>query len=159
MGARTLTVLALSLLLMTTTLPAVSITRVDPQYIEGQTFKRIVYYFTGQEYTGRRMITRSDPTAYEGYYFVLRLDRAVQSLPQGSQIKVQAIIAGKRESLSYQLLLPAYISNTREFYVGITGEHWPSQKNEALAWKLTLLSPSNEVMAARQSFLWAMPDD
>ena len=154
-----LTVLLLIFFLSAIAAQAASILQVYPQYIEKKAFQRIRSYFTGEEYVGRRIITRTEPDFYEGYYFVLRLVEEVRELPPGSQVQLAIIVPEKAKPLVYRLPIPdRQDSNTCEIYVGITGDDWNLNEASILAWKVALISPEQRVLSKQESFLWSMPE-
>lgn len=117
-------------------------------------FQRISEYFTGKENTGNRVIIRTQPKEYGGYYFILRLNKKVNVLPKGSSVKLELSLAQKVDNITYTFSLPQTNKAGFEIFVGITGEDWSYKNTDIIAWHIALLKQDGEVLAEKNSFLW-----
>ena len=133
---------------------ALSIKQVYHEYKEGDDFRRITEYFTGRENQGRRVITRSQPSEYGGYYFVVITDKSINKLPPDSQIEVAVILPNAPEPEVYTLTIPQKQSRLCEVYAGITGSDWPDPLQMPIAWCIKVQDTQGNELARRHSFLW-----
>ncbi|MGJ8654104.1 MAG: hypothetical protein ACSHX8_12595 [Opitutaceae bacterium] len=135
---------------------SVEIEEIKPRLIEEQEFKRISEYITGKEYTGKRIILRSDPEARTGYYFTLVLDEKVRRLPSGTTILGEFYTAKGLDIQEHTFTIPAKRPNTNEVFVGLTGTDWPEDSVTPAAWRFTIKGPNGNVLASKKSFLWGL---
>jgi hypothetical protein len=151
---------ALSLLaLLGSALPAgaapLDVVRIWPAFRTTESFDRIGTYFNGDESSADGIIRRSQPTAREGYYFLVRLKNPAAAVP-GATFELQVITPASPEPriFAFKADVPA---GTQAFNLGLTGADWPGAKTRAVAWLLTVRAPGGAELARQQSFLWAAP--
>ncbi|HAV14323.1 MAG TPA: hypothetical protein DCX06_12645 [Opitutae bacterium] len=137
-------------------LKSVEIKEIKPRLIEEEQFKRISEYMTGKEYTGDRLILRTDPEARTGYYFTLVLDEKVRRLPSGTQIIGEFHTAKELDAQEHTFTVPAKRPKTKEIFVGLTGEDWPEGSVTPAAWRFTIKDPNGVVLATKKSYLWSL---
>lgn len=137
-------------------LTSVEIKEIKPRYIETEQFKRISEYLTGKEYTGDRIILRSNPDARAGYYFTLVLDQDVRRLPKGTEIIGEFYTPKSVEKQTHRFKLPNKLTNTNEVFVGLTGEDWPQEGGVPAAWRFTIQDANGKVLSEKQSYLWSL---
>ena len=137
-------------------LTSVVIEEVKPRYIDKQAFVRISEYMTGKENTGNRMIFRSDVDARGGYYFVLILDHKIERLPTGTTITAEIYAPNALDLQTYSFTLPAQRPETKEIFIGLTGQDWPDKEGIPKAWRFTLQGPNGEMLGSHQSYLWSL---
>lgn len=138
------------------TLDSVEIKEIKPRFIQEQDFKRIGEYMTGKEYTGKRVILRSDPEARTGYYFTLVLDEKVKRLPSGTTILGEFYTAKGLDIQEHTFTLPAKRPNTKEVFVGLTGADWPKGSVTPAAWRFTIKDANGHILAKEKSYLWSI---
>jgi hypothetical protein len=136
--------------------PAVKIVGVVPRYIETEQFKRISEYMTGKENPGRRVIIRTDSRQRDGYYFVLTLDRNVQKLPSDIYIEGEFYTSKSLDLQTHSFEFPSILPNTREIFIGLTGDDWPEKEAIPAAWRFTIRNSQEEILAQEQSYLWSL---
>ena len=147
------------LILLVSALPAgaapLNVVRVWPAYRSADSFERLGAYFNGGEDPAGETIRRSQPSAREGYYFLVRLNNPGAGLP-GATFELQVITPASPEPRTYVFKadVPA---GSRAFNLGLTGTDWPGAKMGAVAWLLTVRAPDGSELARQQSFLWAAP--
>ncbi len=134
--------------------PSVEIKMVQPRYLEEKDFERIQEYLTGKEVHGRRLIMRTQPARRAGLYFILTLSRSASTLPSDAKIRIELVPEGEPNPKSFTLEFPENRRHARELFVGLTGSHWPDPDTTPLAWKVSLVGPTNEIIHQKESFLW-----
>ncbi len=133
----------------------VAILDIKPRYIEAEAFKRASEYLTGKENLGSRVIVRTDKSERAGYYFALILDEQVRDLPAGTYIKGEFYTPNSLDSQEHTFQLPSKLPKSKEIFVGLTGEDWPSQSATPAAWRFTILNSNGEVLGTKKSYLWS----
>ena len=132
----------------------IKINSVAVQYFQKKDFKRILEFFRGEEYTGRNLIFRSDETDREGLYFTLKFSSKLSDFPDETTIMLEVISSESIESRQYEFKFPSRIEGKKYLLVGLTGKDWSRKENKLIAWRLKIRSPTNDLLAAKQSFLW-----
>jgi hypothetical protein len=132
----------------------VSLVRVWPGYRASETFVGIREYFGGDEPNGGRTTLRSQPDERGGYYWLIRA-RSSEPVPE-AVVEVQFIRPGRSESET-RLFTCSLPEGSRAILIGLTGSDWPDAKARPTAWKVRLLDPAGNVLAAEESFLWSAP--
>jgi hypothetical protein len=139
---------------------SVDILEIKPRYIQAEDFKRIREYLTGKEEKGNRVILRTNPEQREGYYFTLVLDQKLRNLPTGTVIFGEFHTPKSLEVQQHTFKLPAKLGaktpNTREIFIGLTGDDWPVKEAVPSAWRFTIKDASGEVLGIKKSFLWSL---
>ncbi len=136
---------------------AVEIREVKPRYIEEEAFKRISEYFTGGEATGDRVVIRSQPDARTGYYFTLVLDSKVRRLPSGTVIVGEFHTPKALDVQTHRFELPARLPQTREIFLGLTGEDWTFGRSAVpSAWRFTIEDANGNTLGRKESYLWQL---
>lgn len=135
------------------------IKHVDSRPVKAHAFKRISEYFKGEENTGGNIILRSHPETREGYYFIVSLKGAAAQFPANSKVLLHTIenVAPRPTTLSFDL--PASPANAKEIWIGLTQDKAPKQRDEIVAWKIEIVDEAGNQLAAKQSFLWSMPQN
>ncbi len=146
--------IAVILLTFATPAYAIEILHVHSKYIEERDFQHIREYFSGEENTGRRIITRSESDARSGMYFIITLDRKSRQLALGSIIELQLIAPHEPDIRTFRLPFPENAPRSREIFAGITGHDWPDKDTPVLAWKITLYDTNKIALAQKESYLW-----
>jgi hypothetical protein len=136
---------------------SVEIVEILPRRMGTEQFIRIQEYRTGSEYTGKRLIIRTEPDQRGGFYFTLLLDAKVRKLPQGTRIIGEFYSKASPDKQSHTFELPADRPNTKAILVGLTGEAWPFGRDETIvpaAWKFQVIGPDGQSFGEKQSYLW-----
>lgn len=126
---------------------------------EDKEFRRISEFFTGEESTGANRVVRSDPSVRSGLYLLLGLG-AFEKIPEGSTATLRYFRPDKIGEQLRTFPLPAFTGTPAgELRLGLTGDAWPKalQNERPTAWKLTIYSPTGELLVCRESFLWRLP--
>jgi hypothetical protein len=133
----------------------ISFTRVWPNWVDADAFETISEYFSGHEHTGKRVIHRSQPDARAGFYFLARVANTGAEITH-AKFTLHVIMPGNPEpkTFTFPASLPA---RSTVFQLGLTGADWPDREIHPVAWKLDLLSATDELLATEQSFLWSKP--
>lgn len=133
---------------------AVTIVRVQHEWRDAASFKRIAEYFDGKEHNGSEAIRRSHPETRSGYYFFVRVENPGALRPAQASLKV--VTSSSAQPVSYQFPVELKAGDT-VFNIGLTGADWPDAKLHPVAWKLQFLGDNGEVLATQASYLWEKP--
>ena len=138
------------------TVKSVEIKEVKPRYMQTEDFMRITEYLTGAEHQGRRVIMRSDIDSRDGYYFTLVFNESVRRLPKGTTILGEFHTPAQLDVKRYIFEMPSRRPNTKEVFVGLTGEDWTHGDTPPGAWRFTVLHANENELGVLQSYLWSM---
>lgn len=133
----------------------VEFVRVWPGWRDAASFERISEYFTGREDTSGRTVLRTQPAARAGFYFLVRVANAAAPRP-GATFLLQVITPASPDPVTHRFAadLPA---KSTVFHLGLTDADWAGPDVHPVAWKLELLSDTDQVLASAQSYLWSKP--
>jgi len=133
----------------------VEFVRVWPGWRDADSFERISEYFTGEEKTGREVVLRTHPERREGFYYLVRVANSGEALAGATFVlRVISPLGPDPKIISFPVEIP---KRSKVFLLGLTGPEWPNQEVHPVAWKLELRSPTDEILASAQSFLWQKP--
>jgi hypothetical protein len=134
----------------------IEVFRVWPGYRTAESFERISDFFGGGKNDGGEIVRRSQPSARQGYYFLVRLKNPGPAVA-AARFELQVISPSSPDPRTYTFTadVPA---GSHAFDFGLTGRDWPEAKASAVAWRLVVSAPDGAELARRQSFLWAKPD-
>jgi len=125
-------------------------------FITSPEFSRIPELFTGREYSGTRLYTRSDPSSRSGFYFVVKVKAKGKSiLSDQSHWSLDWVSSSSPEVQSVKLPVMEKDIFGKEVFIGLTGEDWPDQSIKLLAWRLRLMENDLKPLSEKQSFLWS----
>ena len=127
------------------------------RYIEETQQQRISEFFTGREPVRGVIILRSQKDKRAGQYFIITLDKKARDLPPGTKLELKVITTESTEPRSYNLVLDETDSKSRQIYAGLTGSDWAGQNVRPLAWKISIVDASGQILAVTESFLWRYP--
>ena len=120
-------------------------------------FSCISDYLQPEKTAADRLILRSQPDAMAGNYFILICNQKLNQLPAGTRLQAKFRLADSREILEFEHILdPIPRPNSREIYVGITGQDVQSNSPKPAAWEFTLKAPNGSKLCRYQSFLWSI---
>lgn len=129
------------------------IKRVSTRYYLTDQLTRIPEYFTGKEYTGNRIILRTN-VVREGLYFAFPLDKKFHQFPASTKIILSVIHAGNPIARAFTFDLPVDRKGKKEILLGITGKDWPSAETKPIAWEIVVKNITGKLLAQKKSFLW-----
>ena len=135
----------------------VEIVDILPRSMRAEQFIRIQEYRTGSEYTGKRLILRTDPTHRNGFYFTLLLVTKLRQLPQGTLIEGEFYSKATADKQRHTFALPADRPNSKAVFVGLTGDACPLENGQPIvpaAWKFQIIGPDGQSFGEKQSYLW-----
>lgn len=132
----------------------IEIKLVQTRYFLEEDFSRIREYFKGKEFSGRRLAVRTQSDQRTGFYFVLTLSRNAAALPSETKVRIEVITEEELTARSFEFELPLKRPFTRDLFLGLTGSHWPNPNTVPLAWNISLIGPSEEIIDQQKSFLW-----
>ena len=81
------------------------INKVSFQYFNSEQLTRLPEFFSGKEYTGKRIFCRSN-SEREGLYFSFPLNQELLKLPSDSKITLSVIRSGQKEAEVFSLSYP-----------------------------------------------------
>ena len=143
-------------LLLTASASAADLTivRVFTGWRDAASFKHISEYFDGKENTRGEAMLRTQPDQRAGYYFLVRA--ANPGAPVAVKIHVQLIMpaGAKAKDFTFNADLK---SGETVLNLGLTGGDWPDAKTNPVAWKLTVRSADDRMLATEKSYLWEKP--
>ena len=118
-------------------------------------FKRIPDFFTGQEYSGSKVYHRSNPSEREGYFFVVKVNGLLPEISTDAYWRLEWISPLDPVSQTVKIPIKNLEIFGKEVFIGLTGNNWPGQSVQPLAWRLCLMEKAEVVIAKSQSFLWS----
>jgi len=133
---------------------AVTIVRVEHEWRDAASFKRIAEYFDGEEHHGGEALRRSHPDVRSGYYFFVRVKNPGAQRPATAALQV--ITSNSALPVSYQFPVELRAGDT-VFNIGLTGADWPDAKLHPVAWKLQFIDADGHELASEVSYLWEKP--
>ena len=137
-------------------LTSITIEEIKPRYIEEEQFKRVSEYMTGKEYTGDRVILRSDHSERSGYYFTLILNEDLRDLPKGTVVTGEFYTKKSTDKQVHEFTLPNKRASTNEIFIGLTGEDWPEDGGVPAAWRFIIKDANGKTLGEKQSYLWSL---
>ena len=156
-GRRLLTVILLTTFIIecnNLTLFGVDSRMIRTRHHSEDDFTRIREVFTGDEYTGNKLILRSTAKR-EGLYFYIPLGPKKDSL-QNAQIVELNIIDSKNPSpRTFQFSMPPGFKKKKSLLLGITGKDWNENVMDLIAWKVVISDSLKKNILVSQSFLWS----
>lgn len=135
-----------------------SLVRVWPGCLTAESFERLSEFFGKNEEPAAQHILRTQPSERAGYYFLVRLKNKGAALAK-VRFELQLITPFATEPRTYTFDSDVP-HGSQAFHLGLTGSDWPGSnpKDEAVAWKLRVLSPDGAELVQSQSYLWALPE-
>jgi len=134
-----------------------SLVRVWPGYRPAESFERLSEYFGKNEEPATQYILRTQPSERAGYYFLVRLQNKGAALASVRfELQIVTPFATEPRTYTFDSAIP---KGSQAFHLGLTGSDWPGKPtDEAVAWKLRLLSSDGTELVQSQSYLWALPE-
>ena len=133
---------------------AVSLVHVWPTHRTADSFRRITEYIGGSENTGREIVLRTKAEAREGYYFLSRIK--ADGPEAGAVLVLELVLPGSPAIHTYRFPIELSAGH-KVFQVGVTGADWPDAQTRPAAWRVTVHSANDTVLADSPSFLWMVP--
>lgn len=130
------------------------IKRVFRQHYTAEEFKTISGYFSNGEKLGPRIVKRSNPADWDGFYFIVEFSDRPERFQGKISVTLEIIsaLSPKPQSYSFNLVNEDHL--TWEAYFGLTGSDWPDSELKPIAWKITAKDIEGTVISSKQSFLW-----
>ena len=127
----------------------------NKSYFSDRDFKRIPEFFTGQEYAGWKIYCRSTQGERQGFYFVVKVTGSSNDISQNVLWKVDFVTSVNPAPQTIKIPIDNPKIFGKEVFIGLTGNDWPDQSVQLLAWRLCLLNTEGSIIAKKQSFLWS----
>jgi hypothetical protein len=108
------------------------------------------YFGNEKAEKGFKLVMTSDPEAKAGLYFIFTINRFAKSLPEGSQFLLEYVTTAMPQTQQKRFDIPK--ANRNFMYLGLTGTDVPA--GSIIAWKISILDATNNVLASRQSSLF-----
>ena len=131
-----------------------TIVRVQHEWRDAASFKRIAEYFDGQEHNGGEALRRSHPEERSGYYFFVRIKNPGALRP--AKASLQVVHSTSAQAVTYEFPVELRAGDT-VFNIGLTGADWPDAKLHPVAWKLNFIADDGHILATATSYLWEKP--
>ena len=131
-----------------------TIVRVQHEWRDAASFKRIEEYFDGEEHNGGEALRRSHPETRSGYYFFVRIKNPGALRP--AKAALQVVTSTSAQPVSYEFPVELRTGST-VFNIGLTGPDWPDAKMHPVAWKLNFIAEDGHILATATSYLWEKP--
>jgi hypothetical protein len=131
-----------------------TIVRVQHEWRDAASFKRIAEYFDGKEHNGGEALRRSHPEERSGYYFFVRVKNPGALRP--AKAALQVVTSTSAQAVSYEFPVELRAGDT-VFNIGLTGADWPDPKLHPVAWKLNFVADDGHILATATSYLWEKP--
>ena len=127
--------------------------RLSIKYFQSSELTRIPEYFSGKEFTGKKIFCRSTE-AREGIYFSFPIPQSILSSPEVYNVELLIIRNGSTETETFSFTLPDQIEEKKEVFVGITGKDWPISEHRPSAWHMSVKDSKGSIIFWKKSFLW-----
>jgi hypothetical protein len=127
--------------------------RLSIRYFQSSELTRIPEYFSGKEFTGKKIFCRSTK-AREGIYFSFPIPQSILSSPEAYNLELSIIRNGSTETEIFSFTLPYQIEGKKEIFVGITGKDWPKTEQRPSAWHMAVKDSKGSIILWKKSFLW-----
>ena len=131
-----------------------TIVRVQHEWRDAASFKRIAEYFDGKEHNGGEALRRSRPEERSGYYFFVRIKNPGALRP--AKAALQVVTSTSAQPVNYEFPVTLRAGDT-VFNIGLTGADWPDSEQHPVAWKLDFVADDGHLLATATSYLWEKP--
>ena len=125
----------------------------ENRYIPEEDFLRISEYFTGREPKTDRILLRSQDDSRGGYYWIFGIEGKLEE-NEIAEVVLEVQIPGSPETESFIFSVDQSLTDSNTLWIGLTGTDWPGPKFRPVAWRILFLSPQDEEILLRESYLW-----
>lgn len=132
---------------------SVELSNVSIRFYQSEELTRIPEYFSGKEFTGSRIFSRTRDDK-KGLYFSFPIHPKITNASVHLKAYISVIRSGRSEPVEYEFAIPEDRRGKKEMFLGITGQDWPLQKYKVLAWRIELKNGQDELLFHKKSFLW-----
>ena len=124
---------------------SLELSNVSIRFYQSEELTRIPEYFSGKEFTGSRIFSRTRDDK-EGLYFSFPINPKITNASVHLKAYISVIRSGRTEPVEYEFAIPEDRRGKKEMFLGITGQDWPLQKYKVLAWRIELKNGRNELL-------------
>lgn len=132
-------------------------THVTVEPVSTKAFTRISEFFSGSENQGGKLILRTDPEVRKGLYVIGSLSTHAMRLPPETVVRLEFITPQSPRPQEVTFTLQNANRNSRELWLGLTGEADLPEGDTLVAWALSLESPGGDILTRKTSFMWELP--
>jgi len=127
--------------------------RLSIRYFQSSELTRIPEYFSGEEFTGKKIFCRSTE-AREGIYFSFPIPQSILSGPEDYNVELSIIRNDSSKTEIFSFSFPEELEGKTEVFVGITGKDWPKTDQRLSAWHMAVKDSKGSIIFWKKSFLW-----
>ena len=124
------------------------------QHFSEDAFLRIPEFFSGKEYSGDKLILRTNSDR-EGLYFSIPLGKKNSRLRNAKSIELQFIESTNPLPRISTYSISEISAENGSLLLGVTGKDWNQSTMKLIAWKVLILDPEKKPIFTSQSTLWA----
>ena len=117
-------------------------------------FTRIREFFTGDEFTGNKLILRSTDKR-KGLYLYIPIESKNDSLQNAQIVEISIIDSRNPFPRKFQFAMPPNFKKKKSLLLGITGKDWNEKVMDLIAWKVVITDSLKKNLLVSQSFLWS----
>jgi hypothetical protein len=132
---------------------SIELPNVSIRFYKSEELTRIPEYFSGKEFTGSRIFSRTNDDK-EGLYFSFPIDPKITNASVQLKALISVIRSDRQEPVEYEFVIPEDRTGKKEMFLGITGKDWTLKKSKVLAWRIELKNGQDELLFLKKSFLW-----
>ena len=126
----------------------------NKSYFSDRDFKRIPEFFTAKNMQVGKYIA-GPPKAKDRVLFVVKVTGSSNDISQNVLWKVDFVTSVNPAPQTIKIPIDNPKIFGKEVFIGLTGNDWPDQSVQLLAWRLCLLNTEGSIIAKKQSFLWS----
>ena len=127
---------------------------IHAKYFPEEAFSRIPEFFSGKEYTGDRLILRTDQPR-KGLYFSIPLGKKNSHRRNAKSIELQLIESTHPQPRILSFPVTEISAEKKTLLLGVTGKDWNELTMKLVAWKVVMLTADGSPLFTSQSALWA----
>ncbi len=123
------------------------------QHYPENAFLRIPEFFSGNEYSGDKLIIRTNSDR-EGLYFSIPLGKKNSLIRNAKSIELQFIESTNPIPRISTYYISEISAEKESLLLGVTGKDWNQSTMKLVAWKVLILDSANKQIFTSQSTLW-----
>lgn len=132
---------------------SIELSNVSIRFYQSEELTRISEYFSGKEFTGNRIFSRTRDDK-EGLYFSFPINQKIVNASVHLKAHVSVVRSDRSEPVKYEFAIPEDRTGKKEIFLGITGKDWMLKDSKVLAWRIELKNGRDELLFHKKSFLW-----